>query len=227
MKSNSNNYPRNLSANLWYKTSIAACASFLLAISAQAELPATLTTTDGQTYNDVSIVRVEPDGYLINYKPQENAVGMAKIKFTRLSADLQKQAGYDPDKSKKYESEVAKANEDLRQEIARLEQVAKTDRQARQAEDAQHEQLAIQRINALAELKMAEANLAAKGGADNSGYGGYYGGAVAYAIPEVDFGNRSDFRTYYTSPLNRVPNTEIRPAYTSGKPILAPFTPRR
>src|ERR1700728_3114521 len=44
----------------------------LLAVITRADLPATITTTDGQTYNGVSLVRMEPDGYLVNYQPVPN-----------------------------------------------------------------------------------------------------------------------------------------------------------
>jgi hypothetical protein len=68
-----------------------------------------ITTTDGKTYDHITAQRADPDGLYIEYTPAGNGIGTAKVKFARLSADLQKQFGYDADAAKQYESEACKA----------------------------------------------------------------------------------------------------------------------
>src|SRR6202012_4351624 len=84
----------------------------LLAVSiARADLPKTITTTDGETYQGVSLIRAEPDGYLVNYQPDGNGMGIAKIKFTRLSKDLQRKGGYNAADAQDFEDSQAEARE--------------------------------------------------------------------------------------------------------------------
>jgi hypothetical protein len=67
-----------------------------------------LTTTDGITYKDVTLTKVEPDGLRIIH-----ATGVAKVGFERLSPEIQKKYGYDP----------AKAVAFKQAEAARLEKI--------------------------------------------------------------------------------------------------------
>jgi hypothetical protein len=69
----------------------------------------TITTTDGKTYDHITAQRADPDGLYIEYAPGGKGIGSAKLKFNRLSANLQKQYGYDADAAKKYEDETYKA----------------------------------------------------------------------------------------------------------------------
>ncbi len=62
--------------------------------------PTTITTTWGKEYDDVKIIKVDPDGIHITYP-----LGVAKIPFTQLSPELQKQYGYDPVAAKQFENE--------------------------------------------------------------------------------------------------------------------------
>src|ERR1700678_1668743 len=94
-----------------------------------------LTTTDGATYNNISTQRVDPDGLYIEYALPGGGVGMSKIKFSRLSADQQKQFGFDATKAREYEAGVAKATEEYRQESLRMEQIAQAARHARAEQD--------------------------------------------------------------------------------------------
>lgn len=77
----------------------------------------TITTTDGKAYAGAKLAVIEPDGISIIY-----ADGGAKIPFTSLSPDQQRQFGYDPDKGawyakeQQYLSQIAK----LQQENAEL-----------------------------------------------------------------------------------------------------------
>jgi hypothetical protein len=50
-----------------------------------------ITTTDGKTYDHITAQRTDPDGLYIEYAPGGKGMGGAKLKFNRLSADLQKQ----------------------------------------------------------------------------------------------------------------------------------------
>jgi hypothetical protein len=178
-----------------YKTTFLGVAFLTWTLSANAELPSTITTTDGATYNGVSLIRVEPDGYLVNYQPVKNGMGVAKIKFSRLSADQQKQSGYDPQKAHEFEIALAKGAEDWRQENARMEQNAKIERQSREQNDERQEQLSIQRLAALAQLEQAEANLAQARGGDDYGsspvWSSLTDGYGAVAIPTVE---ENDYR---------------------------------
>jgi len=79
----------------------------LLCLAARAE---DLTTTEGKVYKEVTIRKVEPDGLAIMH-----AEGMAKVPFTKLSQEIQKKHGYDPEKAKEFaekQEATRKATED-------------------------------------------------------------------------------------------------------------------
>jgi hypothetical protein len=88
-------------------TALAICA--VAATQTDASLPTTITTRDGKTYSGVEMVRVDPDGILVNFQPTEGGYGFAKLKFRRLSDDLQKQYGYDEKKAADFENEQRQA----------------------------------------------------------------------------------------------------------------------
>lgn len=75
-----------------------------------ATTPSSLQTTDGTTYNHISNLRADPDGLYIEYIIPGGGFGSAKVKFGRLSTDLQKQYGYDSDAAKKFEDDNYKAS---------------------------------------------------------------------------------------------------------------------
>lgn len=144
-----------------------------------------LSTMDGVTYDNITAKRADPDGLYIEYTPAGGGIGMSKIKFSRLSADQQKQFGYDATKARDYENREAKAMDDWRQDLIRQEQVAKTERQAEEAREDRQDQASTERMVAMAQLTEAQADLArAQNGADYGSYGG--GGYGAIAVPEVD-----------------------------------------
>jgi len=163
------------------KAIIVTGAFLILAVAARAELAATITTTDGQTYKGVSLIRAEPDGYLVNYEPLKNGMGIAKIKFSRLSGDMQKQAGYNPDKAREFEAGVARANESLVQQSINWDAAARAERQARQVRE---DQMDLQRMAYLAQVNQAQAaqDQAAGGPWTWSSLGGGYG---VYAVPRL------------------------------------------
>jgi hypothetical protein len=72
-----------------------------------------IATTDGKTYDHITAQRTDPDGLYIEYTLPGNGMGSAKLKFSRLSADLQKQYGYDADAAKKYEDDAYRATLDF------------------------------------------------------------------------------------------------------------------
>ncbi len=145
-----------------------------------------LSTTDGATFNHITTRRAEPDGLYIEYTPPGGGLGMAKIKFARLTPGQQKELGYNAEKARDYEAKVAKAAELWRQEAIRLEQIAKAEQQARETREDQAEQAVTDHIRALAQLEEAEADFARS--QNDSGYGGssWGGGVGAFGIPELD-----------------------------------------
>lgn len=136
---------------------------------------ASLTTTDGYTYDNVTAQRVDPDGLYIEYTTSEGGMGMSKVKFSRLSEDQQKQYGYSATNAAAYSAAVAKANEDFRQESIRWEQQAAAQRVMRQAQDLEMERVMTDRMIAMAQVKQQQAGTA---GAEMGGYGYGYSGQL-------------------------------------------------
>lgn len=152
-------------------------AAFVVCLPARSN---TLTTADGVTYNNITTERVDPDGLYIEYSLPGGGVAMSKIKFSRLSADQQKQFGFDAAKARDYEVQVAKANEDFRQEALRDEQIARAARRAREERDAK---VLNQQLVAPAQVSASEPNPP-----DTSvpGYNyGYWGGGGYWGVPGV------------------------------------------
>lgn len=84
-------------------------------------LPSKITTTDGKVYNAVRLLKVEPDGLLIEYQPGAGGLGLTTLKFTKLPESLQEQFGYDPDKAAAFEQAKAEANAALSQQMRQAE----------------------------------------------------------------------------------------------------------
>ncbi len=66
-------------------------------------LPSTIIMNDGQTYHGVKLLRVLPDGLLVQYLPDSDGMGLARLKFAKLPKSFQSQFGYDPRKASAYE----------------------------------------------------------------------------------------------------------------------------
>ncbi len=109
-------------APYWYNMKLLCFAVFFFgtAVAAvQGEPPksgqdlGTITTTDGKTYTAAKLAVIEPDGISILY-----ADGGAKIAFTSLSPEIQKEFGYDPEKGaffareQQYLAQIAKLQEE-------------------------------------------------------------------------------------------------------------------
>ncbi len=80
-------------------------------------LPSKITTTDGVTYNAPKLLRVQPDGLLVEFQPDAGGTGLAKLKFAKLPPSLQKQFGYDPGKASDYEHQQTLAQQSLTQKL--------------------------------------------------------------------------------------------------------------
>jgi hypothetical protein len=86
---------------------LALVAALQLGICAGPARAADWTTSDGKVYQDVKLIRLDPDTVTILHKD-----GGAQIPLDKLSPDLQKRFGYDP--------ELAKAAADARAKEAAL-----------------------------------------------------------------------------------------------------------
>ena len=62
---------------------LAIALTFACRVSLAADNFPALTTTDGKTYDHISVQRADPDGLYIEYTLPGNGVGSAKVKFTR------------------------------------------------------------------------------------------------------------------------------------------------
>ena len=156
-------------------------ALIVLGLCAQAR-STSLSTTDGTTYDNITEQRVDPDGLYIEYTLPNGGLGMSKIRFSRLSTDQQKQFGYDAARARDYEAKVAKANEDFRQESIHNEQAAQAQMAAQQSRTDREEKNFNERLIALAQLKIAEADLARATGNANFGGYGWLGGSDVFPI---------------------------------------------
>lgn len=86
-------------AGAWLAISLIFCAV------ARAE---EITTTDGKVYKDVTVIRAEPDGLAVTYRPEGGGMGMGKLKFRNLPENLQRQYEYDEHKAVAYEVKQAR-----------------------------------------------------------------------------------------------------------------------
>ena len=87
-----------------------------------------IQTLNGQVFEDAQIERVNPNGIDIGYVNEKGHYVLKGILFKNLSEELQKKFGYDPEKSRKFESEVRKyektdINKVADEEKTRLERI--------------------------------------------------------------------------------------------------------
>lgn len=141
-----------------------------------------ITTTDGKTYDHITAQRADPDGLYIEYSVDGNGLGCAKIKFSRLSPDLQKQFGYDADAAKKFEDDTYKATVAFRtwadqQDAAR--QKAEADAAAR---DLQEETLFAQLAQRMQASSAPQGQAAGYAQPYDNGYGYGYGNGWPYGL---------------------------------------------
>lgn len=80
--------------------------------------PAQIITTDGRTYNQVTVLRSEPDGLVVSYQPEGPGVGLAKLKFRNLPDSLRNRYGYSEQAASDYEARQAQATAQWRSQQA-------------------------------------------------------------------------------------------------------------
>jgi hypothetical protein len=100
---------------------IISCAALLWsAVSwAQPDLaaqPIDLSTLSGRVYHRAVVVRADPDGLLVSYRPTPGGMGLAKVRFLNLPESTRNQYGYNPQSAAQYELAQAKAAEQWRSE---------------------------------------------------------------------------------------------------------------
>lgn len=86
--------------------------------AAQNNAPTQITTTDGRTYQNVSVQRVDPDGLVVSYEPQPSGFGVAKLKFRDLPDSVREQYKYDADRANTFEQQQAQANAQWQSQMA-------------------------------------------------------------------------------------------------------------
>ncbi len=69
-----------------------------------------ITTRDGTTYTNAVIQRADPNGIVIEYAPAPGSVGIAKLKFANLPADLQPRYNYNATNAQIFEQNQQSAN---------------------------------------------------------------------------------------------------------------------
>ena len=72
-------------------------------VAASNALPSKIITADGKTYCAVKLLRVLPDGLLVQYQPDSGGMGLARLKFAELPQSFQKQFGYNVQTASDYE----------------------------------------------------------------------------------------------------------------------------
>lgn len=77
-------------------------------------IPDIITTQKGKTYQSARLVSAEPDGLVIEYKPQTGGFGMTKLKFRDLPENLRQQFNYDEGAAAEFESARIEANANWR-----------------------------------------------------------------------------------------------------------------
>lgn len=113
-------------ALVWLMLGLLACAI------ASAE---DITTRDGKVYKDVTVIRVEPNGLAVTYRPEGGGIGMAKLKYRDLPEKLQCQYGYDEPKAAAFEASQASAQAALQVQMQADYADAKTRLAKRKAQE--------------------------------------------------------------------------------------------
>lgn len=77
--------------------------------------PVQITTSNGRTYHNVVVERVQPDGLIVRYQPTPaGGLGVAKLNFSVLPDQLRNQYGYDAQRAQAFEAQQARANAEWR-----------------------------------------------------------------------------------------------------------------
>jgi len=95
-----------------------------------------IVTRAGDTYKNVRIQKVAPDGLVIAYTPANGGIGISKIKFEDLSDDLQQRYGFDPTNAAAFEEAQRQAAGRLRTQLLAQDAQARSNRLADELADA-------------------------------------------------------------------------------------------
>lgn len=120
--------------------------------NSRAPAPTEITTLDGTTYKSVRILKVEPDGLMIEHAPKTGGIGLGKIKFVNLPVELQLKYGYDAQKAAEYQATQAAGEAKLRHEM-RIQQEQVWAAERAKAEDNFNGRLEIDRQAEAARLQ--------------------------------------------------------------------------
>src|SRR5882724_7202558 len=82
----------------------------------------TITTSDGKTYQNVEVLRADPDGIIVSYQPEKPGIGMAKLKFSNLPDSVRTKYSYDTEKSAAFATSQAQATAQWRAQQASTEE---------------------------------------------------------------------------------------------------------
>lgn len=125
-----------------------------------------ITINSGKVYKSVKITSVDPDGLMIEYRPDDGGIGISKIKFRDLPAEEQKQYGFDPQAAKtfektKYENQILWAARELNMEdnarVIRYNQAVAEEKAARESERMWNERIKAEAASRAADAAMFQA----------------------------------------------------------------------
>jgi S1-C subfamily serine protease len=98
-----------------------------------------ITTREGATYNGVEVQKIVPDGLVIAYSMNGGGIGIAKLQFKDLSADLQQQFGYSPTNAATFEKKQQQAEKQWRAQWLAEDKKAELKRHAAEVAEAEKE----------------------------------------------------------------------------------------
>jgi S1-C subfamily serine protease len=103
-----------------------------------------IQTRDGKLYKDATIDKTDPEGLTISYTVAGGRLGIAKLKFPNLPADLQKKYGYDATNATAFEARERMAASQWRMQLIANENATQDSSREREHADqlAQEEDLA-------------------------------------------------------------------------------------
>jgi hypothetical protein len=102
--------------------------AILVALSASIALADDFKTTNGKEYKNATVICVEPDGIVIEYKS-----GISRILFIELPQEVQERFGYDAAKIAEQAAEVQKRQENLKQIVEQFQAAEQRSKQTYQS----------------------------------------------------------------------------------------------
>jgi hypothetical protein len=110
-------------------------------IQTQSEPANQITTRDNETYQGVSVLKVDPDGLTISYTNSTKAVLLKKLPFEDLSDALQQKYHYDSQASADYRAKQKQGMAELRAQLEANQQIAVAAENVRIDEGLQQRQI--------------------------------------------------------------------------------------